>query len=288
MIQISSLTFNYGKHPVLSDVNLGVTPGTLCGLFGPNGSGKSTLFRCCLGLLRPLQGRIRLGGSDVARLTPLELARTVAYVPQESRPPFPFKVKELVLMGRTPHLGTSFLALSDHHTSAAAEALRQLGILDLADARFDQISGGQRQLVLIARAMAQETPTLLLDEPTSALDLDNQVRIWENLRALADRGTTVLACSHDLNHLSWFCDQVVVLSQGRVIADGHPDETVTEAILEGVYREPCTVARVGRARVVVPRNVTGRPQVTSPNSFDGMRESTHPPTSLERSRAGTA
>lgn len=263
MIRISGLQFGYNHRLVLKDVSLTVDAGALCGLFGPNGSGKSTLFRCCLGLLRPKSGRLALAGCELSRLSAGEIARLAAYVPQEAQLPFPFSVKEIVLMGRTPHMGSAVLTLQDRDIAAVREALELVGIAHLAEARFDQLSGGQRQLVLIARALAQQTPILVLDEPTSALDFDNQVRIWRTLGSLTRAGKTVLACSHDPNHVSWFCDRVVLLSEGRVVADGRPETAITEQTLASVYREPCRVAQVGHARVVVPEAVTRLDQTTA-------------------------
>jgi iron complex transport system ATP-binding protein len=252
MIRISGVHFRYDRTPVLADVTLAVESGTLCGLFGPNGSGKTTLFRCCLGLLRPDRGQILLNGKDIASLSPAETARIAAYVPQETRIPFPFKVKEVVLMGRTPHMGSAFLSLPEKDRTAVHHALEMVDILELAESRYDQLSGGQRQLVLIARAIAQHTPVLVLDEPTSALDFDNQVRIWRILGELTTQGITVLACSHDPNHISWFCDRVVMLNQGKVVADGNPESTINESTIGNVYRERCRVVEVGHLRVVLP------------------------------------
>lgn len=263
MIRFEDLSFRYTVKPILEGINLSIADGSLCGLFGPNGSGKSTLFKCCLGLLRPQSGAVSLSGRKLDRLGPPDIARLAAYVPQESQLPFPFTVKEVVLMGRTPHLGSAVFSLSRRDVETVGLALERVGVADLAESRYDQLSGGQRQLVLIARAIAQETPILVLDEPTSALDFDNQVRIWRTLRSLTEEGKTVLACSHDPNHVSWFCDRVVLLSGGRVVADGHPEEAISEATLGRVYREPCRVAQVGHARVVVPE------AVVRPSAADG-------------------
>ncbi len=257
MIQLTDLHFSYGREPVLRGVSVRIEGGILCGLFGPNGSGKTTLFKCCLNLLRSPRGTITLGGRDIRSLTVVETAKIVAYVPQQHKPPFPYLVKEVVLMGRTPHLGRGIFDIVGTHKAIAAESLDRVGILHLADRRYDQLSGGQRQLVLIARAIAQQTPVLVLDEPTSALDFSNQIRIWEILQELAREGRTVVACSHDPNHVAWFCDRVLVLSEGRVVVEGHPDFAITESTIGGVYGDTCSVRRIDGIRVVIPK-VAGR------------------------------
>ncbi len=256
MIHIDRLRYSYGDSEVLSRVSASIEAGILCGLFGPNGSGKTTLFKCCLGLLKAPRGTILLDGKDIYSMNVSSLARIAAYVPQEHRSPFPFKVKEVVMMGRTPHLGGGgIFRISKGHREATLRALEMLNILHLADSRYDQLSGGQRQLVLIARAIAQQTSILFLDEPTSSLDFDNQIRIWKALRKLAQQGITILACSHDPNHVAWFCDRVIMLGRGRVVADGHPRTAITESTLKTVYREKCTVKRIDGIPVVVPETI---------------------------------
>jgi iron complex transport system ATP-binding protein len=256
MIRIKNLSYSYGQNQVLKEVSSTIEAGILCGLFGPNGSGKTTLFRCCLGLLSTPPDTIWLDGKDISTFRVRDLARRAAYVPQEHRVPFPFKVKEVVMMGRTPRLSAGeIFRISEEHKRATVEALEILEIVDLADSLYDHLSGGQRQLVLIARAIAQQTSILFLDEPTSALDFDNQIKIWRALRSLAKQGVTILACSHDPNHVAWFCDRVIMLGKGQVVADGHPRISVTETTLKKVYREKCRVKRIDGFPVVVPEQI---------------------------------
>ena len=240
---------------MLNRISTIIEAGNLCGLFGPNGSGKSTLFKCALGLLSTPSGTVWLDGRDIYKLNAGTMARLAGYVPQEHRLPFPFKVKEIVMMGRTPHLSGAVFGISRKHRQAAIQALEILDISHLAEKRYDQLSGGQRQLVLISRAIAQETSILFLDEPTSALDFDNQIKIWKALRNLAHKGKTILACSHDPNHVAWFCDRVIMLGQGRVVADGPPRVSITESTLQKVYQERCRVRKIDGIPVVVPENI---------------------------------
>ena len=255
MFEVQHLSFSYGSQQVLEDISFRIAPGRLCGLFGPNGSGKSTLFRCCLRLLNFRQGRVVVNGQDTRSLSIGRLARLVAYVPQEHKPPFPYTAFEVVLMGRTPHMGSGIFGISQRDRQKSLEALERLGITDLAERPYDRLSGGQRQLVLIARAIAQETPVILLDEPTASLDFNNQIKTWNLLRQIARQGITILACSHDPNHVAWFCDQLVVIGNRHVVADGPPRQALNAATLDTIYRGLCQVETVNGLQVVLPRNI---------------------------------
>ena len=205
-------------------------------------------------------GRARFpgrNGEDVEQCTVEHLARLVAYVPQEHRPPFPYLVREVVLMGRTPHLG-GFFGVKRRDKEIAMDALATLEIGDLADRPYNHLSGGQRQMVLMARAIAQDTPVLFLDEPTSALDFQNQMRIWQIMRDIAGEGKTILACSHDPNHVAWFCDRVVVVGSGSVVAEGRPEDVISEDVLAMIYQDACTVRMLDGVRMVMPRCVAER------------------------------
>jgi iron complex transport system ATP-binding protein len=257
MLRVNDLWFSYGSGNVLEEVSFHVPEGELCALFGPNGCGKTTLFKCCLRFLGFHRGSVLLNRSDVKSLRVEEIARQVAYVPQQHRPPFPFLVKEVVLMGRTPHLNGIFGAGS-RDKQKAFDALRCLEIHHLADRPYNQLSNGQRQLVLIARAMAQETRLVVLDEPTSALDFSNQVRIWQVMREMAENGTTILACTHDPNHVAWFCDRMVVIRGGRIAAQGDPMEILNHRLLDTIYGGRCSVGQTGDLKLVLPREVAER------------------------------
>jgi len=267
MLEVRDLHFNYGKTPILKGVSFEVDEGKLCGLFGPNGCGKTTLFKCCLNFLRSCSGSVFMDGKDVRSLRVEDMAKIVAYVPQEHKPPFPYLAKEVVLMGRTPRLN-GFFGISRENKRKAADALELLGLTELADYPYNQLSGGQRQMILMARAIAQETKLMFLDEPTSALDFSNQIRIWRIMRLVAERGVTILACSHDPNHVSWFCDKVVVMKDNRIIKEGSSQRVITESTMDEIYQDMCAVRNFGRTRMVLPRDVALR------NETEGFGEST--------------
>ncbi|MBR3880041.1 MAG: ABC transporter ATP-binding protein [Mailhella sp.] len=235
-LEIRDLHFSYGSRKILDAFSLRIRQGEVCGLLGPNGCGKSTLFRCCMGLLHPREGQIFASGKNIAHISPSELARHIAYVPQEHHQPFPFTVREMVLMGRTPRMAGWF-RLNRQDRSIAQEAMERIGIADLSDQPCNQLSGGQRQLVLIARALAQQTPVMLLDEPTSSLDFSNQLAVWRILRDIAKQGVSVLVCCHDPNHLLWFCDNASIMAGGKIFAEGPPRDVITPQTLQHIYGE---------------------------------------------------
>lgn len=251
-LETRNLICRYGTRDVLRDVSLRVAPGTICGLLGPNGSGKTTLFRCCLNFLKVSSGDILMGGNSTLRLSPARLAKLVSYVPQEHRLAFSFPVRDVVRMGRNPRM-TGLFRPGKEDEEATEYALHRTGIQDLADQPCNRLSGGQRQLALIARAVAQEAPLMLLDEPTSALDFQNQLEVWKTLRILADRGFTVVVCCHDPNHILWFCDQVVLLKNGRTLDSGLPKNVMTRSTLAELYNGACARGELaGGLPVVYP------------------------------------
>ena len=233
-LSVRSLSFAYGSHRVLDGIDLDLRRGELCALFGPNGTGKSTLYRCILGHLRH-GGTVTLDGENLAGLRPAQVARRVSYVPQQHTNPFPFTVLDMVLMGRTPHLGGVF-GPRRGDVEACERVLSQVGLVGERDRLYHTLSGGQRQLVLIARALAQDCQVLLLDEPTASLDFGNQMFVWRTVRDLARQDRAVLVCTHEPNHVLWFCDRVLALGRdGRLLADGKPGEVVTGELVGALY-----------------------------------------------------
>jgi iron complex transport system ATP-binding protein len=216
-------------------VSLEVRRGEIVGLLGPNGSGKTTLLRILAGLLRPASGQVLIDGKPVSSLTRRELARRVAVVPQETRVTFDFTVLDMVLMGRYPHLGSLQLeGAADQEI--AREALAATGTAAFETRGFSTLSGGEKQRVVIASALAQASDALLLDEPTAALDLRYQFEISTLLRRLnAERGTTMIVATHDLNFAASLCERVVLLDSGRVLAHGRTGETLTRDNIRLLY-----------------------------------------------------
>lgn len=255
MLQVDHLSFSYPCTPVLEDISFELGPGQLCALLGPNGSGKTTLFKCCMRFLDYEHGAVYIDGKDIRRKSPSGMARLAAYVPQDHKASFPYPAKDIVLMGRTPHLGNG-LNVRDSDKIKALNAMETLGIGDLALKAYHRLSGGQRQLVLIARALAQESAMFFLDEPTASLDFKNQLMIWHLLRQLVKDGASILVCTHDPNHVLWFCDRVIVLDSHRhLIADGPPAEALSPTTLKRIYGQVCELRQFSGAGVVMPRDL---------------------------------
>ena len=249
MLAAHALGFGYGAKVVGRDVDLEVKPGEVLCLLGPNGSGKTTLFKTMLGLLAPQAGEVRLDGTPMDALSRAQIARRVAYVPQAHATHFPFRVLDMVVMGRTAHLGL-FASPTREDRGRALDALAALGIAELAEAEYTRISGGQRQLALIARALAQDAPAIVMDEPTASLDFGNQVVVLTQVRRLAGRGLAVLLSTHDPDHAFSVGHRVALLDAGRLIAQGPPAEVLTPERLRAVYGVAVVVERLSQGQTV--------------------------------------
>jgi ABC-type cobalamin/Fe3+-siderophores transport system ATPase subunit len=241
MLKIENLTVSYGPRRALEAVSLEVASGEVLALIGPNGSGKSSLVRAVSGVIPVEAGGVRTDGVDLLRLPPMSRARHLAVVPQAAALPPAFSVWELVLLGRTPHL--NFLGqTSARDEQIARQALERVDAFDLAGRRVGELSGGEQQRVLLARALAQATPILLLDEPTSNLDLHYQVSFMETVRSLAHReGLAVLIALHDLNLAARYADRLALLVEGKIIAAGPPRQVLTPELISEAYHLPVQV-----------------------------------------------
>lgn len=260
MIGIENLTFGHGRKPVGRLDHLDIHPGKVTVILGPNGVGKTTLFRTLLGLQKPLSGRMLIDAADLARCTRREIARTIAYVPQAHAAAFAFTVMDLVLMGRASRLG-AFEGPGHYDHMVAQTALELLGVASLAGRPYTEISGGERQLATIARALVQETPYLVLDEPTSSLDYGNQYRMLDLITGLAQKGKGVILSTHQPDHALRVADEVVLMVSGHDIEIGPPRSVLTPDRLRAAYGLDVAIrnlADLGRD-VIVPLGHPNRP-----------------------------
>lgn len=257
MLEIDQLDCGYGRRTVLAGVSFSLAAGELLCLLGPNGIGKTTLFKTLLGFLPPLAGTVRIDGVAVAGWSRRRFARQVAYVPQAHTPPFPFVVADVVAMGRVAHLG-HFSAPGAVDRKIAAAALERLGIAHLAGAAYTEISGGERQLALIARALAQDAPILVMDEPTANLDYGNQTRVMAQVRDLVRQGErAVVLTTHHPDHALLHATRALVLERDGRYALGAPAAVINEDYLCRTYGIAAEIHEVEcrggrRARLCVP------------------------------------
>ena len=248
-VETRGLAIGYPGHEVGSGIEVGAGPGEVLCLLGPNGSGKTTLFKTLLGLIPARGGEVLLGGRTLGSLARTEIATRAAYVPQAHAAPFAYPVLEVVLMGRTARLGL-FSQPGEADREAALDALARLRIEDLAGSDYTRLSGGQRQLVLIARALVQETPVLVMDEPTASLDFGNQTLVLREIAGLAADGLTVILSTHDPDHAFAVGTGVALLHEGRVRATGAPQDALTADALSAVYGVDVKVEALADGRTV--------------------------------------
>lgn len=255
MIEIQDI---YYKHPhchehVLKGITLQAGRGKLTTILGPNGSGKTTLFKCIAGLWKPEQGDILFEGNSILRCSHDKRAKIIAVVPQEHEPPFPYSVFDAVLMGRSSHVNI-FSAPSKRDYAKTEEAIEEVGICHLRERPYTKISGGERQLALVARALAQETPVMLFDEPTSHLDFRNQVLVLSKVKEIVrQRQVIAVMTIHDPNLAMLFSDSVVIVNHGNVLAQGSAVTVIDEENLRSIYGIDVSVVSVNGTRVVTPK-----------------------------------
>lgn len=253
MLSVDRLSFSYGQRNVLRDISFSIPQGKLVSLLGPNGTGKSTLFRCILSLLRGYSGKVLVDGKDTTRIKLTDMARLIAYIPQVHYPAFNFTVLDMVLMGTSASL-SAFGIPGEKEKETAVQSLKMMGIADLALRNYMQISGGEQQLVLIARALSQDSRLLIMDEPTASLDFGNQTRVMQCVRSLVSKGYTILQATHNPNQAFMFSDQIMAMTGGMIIAQGEPRDVVNAQLIMELYGIKARVECLddGKTRFCVP------------------------------------
>ena len=256
-IEVKNLNFSYGNHQVLFDMDFTVRKGEFLSILGPNGVGKSTLFQCILGLLTDYSGTVLIDGKDRRTFTVRESARHIAYIPQNSAPVFNFSAFDIVLMGRTSAMG-SFCSPRKEDLQMTHCAMEKMGISHLEARCFHKLSGGEQQLVLIARAICQDAPILMLDEPTASLDFGNQIRVLTEIQNLAREGYTIIQTTHNPEQSYMFSDRILAIQNGRIIMDGLPSEVLSTEIMQKLYDVDVDVLKLcnDRIRCCIPRQLT--------------------------------
>ena len=258
-IEVRSLSFSYADRPVLHDINFRVEKGEFLSILGSNGVGKSTLFRCVLGLLSGYTGQVLIDGVDARSFSIREAAKHIAYIPQTSHSIFNYSVFDIILMGRTSGLST-FRSPGKKDAEQVSWAMEKVGITRLRDRCFHRLSGGEQQLVLIARALVQNAPILMLDEPTANLDFGNQLLVLEQARALAREGYTVIQTTHHPEQSYMFSDRILAIQQGRVLTEGRPADVLTQETIRALYGVDTTVVSLygDNARICIPTKLANQ------------------------------
>lgn len=263
MLELRSVSCRYGDHLALKEISFRVENRELVGVIGPNGSGKTTLIKVVTKIMKPVHGKVLLEEQPLDTLSFRELAQRIAVVGRLGDFDLKIRVEDLVLLGRIPHRRHFALLEKSADLDISREAMRLTGILELKERTVESLSSGERQLVFIARALAQEPKLLLLDEPTSHLDITHQIRVMDLIRALnREKGLTVLVALHDLNLASQYCDRLLLLDKGAVRKDGAPKDVLTYQIIEDVYQ---TIVVVGE------NPVSARPYVFPVTGEDRRR-----------------
>jgi iron complex transport system ATP-binding protein len=233
-LDVSKLSCGYGEKIIVREISFSAANSDIVCLLGPNGVGKTTFYRTLLGFIRPLGGTVYIDGVDIGKMTQLEVATKIAYVPQSVQMSFAFTAEEVVLMGRNVHIG-ALSSPSRHDREIAARSMSSLGISHLARKEYNRLSGGERQMVLIARALTQESRLLIMDEPTSSLDYGNQIRILEQIRELKSTGMGIIMTTHSPEQALLCATRVIVFHKGALSETGHPNAVITEPLMHNIY-----------------------------------------------------
>lgn len=249
-LKVNNVEFAYNSTPILQNISMDLDRSEMLGVVGPNGAGKSTLIRCIDKILTPKQGSILLDGNDIRAMTRMEIAKRMGYVPQTTTRVFPATVFDTVLMGRRPHLGWKS---GEEDVDKVLEILELLGIMEFAMRDFNEISGGQQQKVLIARALAQEADVLLLDEPTSNLDIRHQLEVMDIMKGIVrEKWISAIVAIHDLNLASRYTDRLLMMNGGRIFAAGDPDSVLTAENIRHAYGVEALVKNDGERPYIIP------------------------------------
>jgi iron complex transport system ATP-binding protein len=255
-VDVTNLSFSYGSREVLHEVSFTAADGELLAVMGPNGVGKSTLFQCLLGLLSGYKGQLIINGRDIKYMGIHEMSKQVAYIPQIHSPLFNFTVFDVVLMGTSSQI-SALRNPGPEQVALAEQAMECMGISHLKERGYTRISGGERQLVVIARALAQKAKILVMDEPTSNLDYGNQIRILTHIKKLARDGYTIILSTHNPDQASLYADKAIALCGGSIIRQGKPAEIITPDLIQRLYNVEVEVHSLndGRLRVCTPHNI---------------------------------
>ncbi|RBP63316.1 iron complex transport system ATP-binding protein [Alkalibaculum bacchi] len=258
-IKVSNLHFSYGQHSILNDISFVAEDGELLSVLGPNGVGKSTLFRCILRLLNGYQGKIQINDVETNDLSIEEMAKLVAYIPQSHYPAFNYSVFDMVLMGTSVQV-SAISSPGKKQIQLVEDALERLEISHLKNRGCSQISGGERQLVLMARALVQKSRILILDEPTANLDFGNQVRVLTQVKSLASDGYTVIQSTHNPDQTFLFSDKVIAIQDGKIIGYGTPKDIYTEELIQNLYKIDSEIQSLydDKVRVCIPKSTIKR------------------------------
>ncbi len=244
MLEVVNLKFFYNPEKIiLKDISFTVGRGDILCLLGPNGTGKTTLLRCLLAINKPQGGSIRMDGDDITKTKAKKRAKYMAYVPQAVSMAFPYEGREVVMMGRTAHFAFG-AGPGEKDRLICDQALKQLGILELADRQFNQMSGGERQMILVARAIAQQAEVLVMDEPTANLDYSNQIRILQIVSELAEQGYSIIMTTHFPDHAFLACNHVALMRDGMILKQGAPYEVIVSDNLTELYQTQVFVTEV--------------------------------------------
>lgn len=265
MIQVRDVEFSYGKQKVLKGISFCMEKGEFVCVLGANGCGKTTLLKSILAFLTPQHGQVLLYGKDIHQMDERERARKIAYIPQYHTPPFPFTVRDVVLMGRTPHL-SRICRPTEKDCRIADESMERLGIAHYANKSYTALSGGQRQMVVIARALAQQPDLLIMDEPTASLDFGNQYLVLAQVKKLAREGMGVLMVTHNPDHAFYCADRIIAMEDGKILSMGDAGKVINEAVMKAIYHMPVKVRSVSLGEgldaticIPVPDLSPGRP-----------------------------